>query len=69
MSKLIKWWNDEIILGVMLILILTVLLSLLLCLMLPFPWNLITTILVCTLSGIVVKKLILKRINMWIDNE
>lgn len=61
--NLIKWWKDKIILAIYGVIALAMVLSFLTAYYLSNPFNLLLPILICIPCGIVIRKLVIKKIQ------
>ena len=52
MSKLIKWWKNKTVMNIMYILLTTVISSAISAIFIPWPWNLITVLIICAIGGL-----------------
>lgn len=51
MSNWIKWWKNKTVMNIMYILLTTVISSAISAIFIPWPWNLITVLIICAIGG------------------
>ena len=52
MSKWIKWWKSKTVMNIMYILLTTVISSAISAIFIPWPWNLITVLIISAIGGL-----------------
>lgn len=60
MSKWIKWWKNKTVVTIISILLTSVISSAIAGVFIPWPWNLITVLVICAIGGISSRKIAIK---------
>ena len=61
MGELIKWWKDKLIVAIVLIAVLSVVIAFLFTYFISWGW--IIAIIIAVFTGIIIRKIIIKRLN------
>ena len=60
MSNWIKWWKNKTVMNIIYILLTTVISSAISAIFIPWPWNLITVLIICAIGGLSSRSLAFK---------
>jgi uncharacterized membrane protein YccC len=60
MSNWIKWWKNKTVMNIIYILLTTVISSAISAIFIPWPWNLITVLIICAIGGLSSRSIALK---------
>jgi uncharacterized membrane protein YccC len=60
MSNWIKWWKSKTVMNIIYILLTTVISSAISAIFIPWPWNLITVLIICAIGGLSSRSIALK---------
>ena len=62
MSNWIKWWKNKTVVNIIRILLITVISSAISGIFIPWPWNLITILIICAIGGLSTRRIAIKAI-------